>query len=198
MKAKLKKPGIALARFIGYVITFIVLQALLDFLLRDVIPGTRVKRILDFEQYIRATYIILVGYVLVNSFARFVYWSVRQKYGHAEATMIQNLVKIIGLGSILVGITGTISGEATGIAIGGFMGMVIGFASQQVLSQALAGLFILLTKPIRIGEQVNIGGIEGIVENITMLYTHIRQNNGHLVLMPNNKILGQKIVKIHT
>ncbi len=193
---ELRKPGMAFLRFMIYVIAFVVLQALLDFVMREIVPKVGLKVLLNYEAYIRITFWIIIGYLLVNSFAKFVYWSFRQRYEHPEASMIESLIKILGMGSILVGVSGAISGGAIGIALGGFMGMVIGFASQQVLSQALAGLFILLAKPIKIGERVTIGNVKGVIENITTLYTHIRQDDGSLVLIPNNSVLGQKIVKL--
>jgi len=46
-----------------------------------------------------------------------------------------------------------IAGGAAGVALGGFIGMVIGFASQQVLGQAISGLFILISRPFKISDQ---------------------------------------------
>jgi small-conductance mechanosensitive channel len=79
------------------------------------------------------------------------------------------------------------------VALGGFIGMVIGFATQQVLGQAIAGLFVLLARPIRIGDYVNAAGETGVVEDIASLFTIIRKDDGSLALIPNNSLIGSKI-----
>jgi small-conductance mechanosensitive channel len=48
--------------------------------------------------------------------------------------------------------------------------MVIRFATQQVLGQAIAGLFVLLVRPIKIGDKVNVAGEAGIVEDLNPLH----------------------------
>jgi small conductance mechanosensitive channel len=86
-----------------------------------------------------------------------------------------------------------VAGGAAGVALGGFIGLVVGFASQQVLGQAIAGLFILITRPLKIGDKVVLGGDEGIVEDVSTLFTTIVKPDGVKVLTPNNSILGAKI-----
>jgi small-conductance mechanosensitive channel len=86
-----------------------------------------------------------------------------------------------------------VAGGAAGVALGGFIGLVVGFASQQVLGQAIAGLFILITRPLKIGDKVVLGGDEGIVEDVSTLFTTIVKPDGVKVLIPNNSILGAKI-----
>jgi small-conductance mechanosensitive channel len=109
----------------------------------------------------------------------------RAKYDHATAAAIKNIVKIIGIGAMVAAIAG---GAAAGIALGGFIGMVIGFASQQVLGQAISGLFLLISRPFRIGNSVSLAGEDGIVDDIATLFTIIIKTDGTKVLIPNNSI----------
>jgi small conductance mechanosensitive channel len=95
-------------------------------------------------------------------------------------------VKIIGVGALVAAIAGGVAGGAAGVALGGFIGLVVGFASQQVLGQAIAGLFILITRPLKIGDKVVLGGDEGIVEDVSTLFTTIVKPDGVKVLIPNN------------
>jgi len=57
----------------------------------------------------------------------------------------------------------------------------------------VAGLFILLARPFRIKDRVNVVGEEGIVEEVTTLFTYVNKSDGTSVLMPNNSIIGNKI-----
>ena len=54
------------------------------------------------------------------------------------------------------------------------LGLIIGFAAQRTLGNFVAGLMIAMTQPLRIGDWVEVGGLEGAVEEITLMYTFIR------------------------
>jgi small-conductance mechanosensitive channel len=135
--------------------------------------------------YMQILLAIAFGYLIVSGIATFFYWFMRAKYDHATAAAIKNIVKIIGIGAMVAAIAG---GAAAGIALGGFIGMVIGFASQQVLGQAISGLFLLISRPFRIGNSVSLAGEDGIVDDIATLFTIIIKTDGTKVLIPNNSI----------
>jgi len=64
---------------------------------------------------------------------------------------------------------------------------------QQVAGQAVAGIFLLGARPFKIGDHVNILGEDGIVEDITSLFTKIRKQDGTVVLIPSSSVIGNKI-----
>jgi len=69
----------------------------------------------------------------------------------------------------------------------------VGFVSQQVLGQAVAGLFLLIARPFRIGDAVVVAGEDGIVEDVSTLFTTVAKADGTKALIPNNSIIGGKI-----
>ena len=69
------------------------------------------------------------------------------------------------------------------------------FATQQVLGQAIAGTFLLLARPFKIGDTIVGAGQEGVVEDISAMYTVIRDAEGNKVLIPSTKLVGD-ILKI--
>ena len=87
----------------------------------------------------------------------------------------------------------SIAGGAAGVALGGFLGIVIGFALQQVLGQADAGLFLLIARPFKIHDNVNIAGEDGVVEEVSSLFTTVIKPDDTKALIPNNAIIGNKI-----
>ncbi|MEM4745024.1 MAG: mechanosensitive ion channel, partial [Ignisphaera sp.] len=105
----------------------------------------------------------------------------------------RNVVRIIGVGAMVAAIAGGVAGGVAGVALGGFLGMVIGFASQQVLGQAVAGLFVLISRPFRIGDEVIVAGEEGIVDDVSTMFTVIKKSDGSRVLIPNTMIISGKI-----
>jgi small-conductance mechanosensitive channel len=79
------------------------------------------------------------------------------------------------------------------LASSAVIGLVIGFAAQRTLGNFVAGLMIATTQPLRLGDWVEVGGVEGAVEEITLMYTFIRtEDNGRLVI-PNEKLASDTI-----
>jgi len=118
----------------------------------------------------------------------------RIKYTHDVAKAFRNVFLLIGVGALITAIAGAVGGGLAGVSVGGFLGIVIGFATQQVMGQAVAGLFLLIPRPFKITDHVNLLGDEGIVEDISILFTVIKKmDNTTTVLIPNNMILGNKI-----
>lgn len=71
----------------------------------------------------------------------------------------------------------------------GILAVIIGFASQQAFSNIVSGIFIVIFKPFRVGDRVKIGTeISGIVEDITLRHTVIRDWENKRIIIPNSKI----------
>lgn len=73
----------------------------------------------------------------------------------------------------------------------GVAGLGVGFALQGVLSNVIAGLTIIFTKPYRVGEYVEIIGVYGEVMSIDIFSTVLRHTDQSRVVVPNRKIIGE-------
>jgi small conductance mechanosensitive channel len=71
------------------------------------------------------------------------------------------------------------------------IGAGIALATQGVLSNMVAGLSILFSKPFRVGEYISIVGEEGQVERITLFSTTLTHIDHSHVVIPNRKIVGE-------
>ncbi|MFN7105172.1 MAG: mechanosensitive ion channel domain-containing protein [Pyrobaculum sp.] len=181
------------------VVTLGVLNWFVNYFLPDVIekaPAFKsLEMVKDFAPYINVIVALLVGWMVVGSFSSLLYAIVEPKYGPSTAAAVRSMVKILGLGALLTAIAGGIAGGAAGVALGGFIGLVIGFATQQVLGQAVAGMFLLLSRPFKIGDMVDIAGEAGVrVKDIGVMFTVVERSDGNTVLIPSSMIVGQKIV----
>jgi small conductance mechanosensitive channel len=76
----------------------------------------------------------------------------------------------------------------------GVLAAVIGFASQKAFSNIISGIFILLFRPFKVGDSVNVSGRTGVVEDITLRHTVIRDYENRRVVMPNSVISDETIV----
>jgi small conductance mechanosensitive channel len=70
-------------------------------------------------------------------------------------------------------------------------GAGIALATQGVLSNVVAGLSIIFTKPFRVGEYISIVGEEGQVQTITMFSTTLTHADRSRIVIPNRKIVGE-------
>jgi small-conductance mechanosensitive channel len=79
------------------------------------------------------------------------------------------------------------------LASSAVLGIVIGFASQRTLGNFVAGLLIAFTQPLRLGDAVVIENTEGVVEEIGLIYTFVRTENGDRLVIPNEKLASDTI-----
>jgi small-conductance mechanosensitive channel len=79
------------------------------------------------------------------------------------------------------------------LASSAILGLVIGFASQRTLGNFVAGLMIATTQPLRLGDWVEVGGVEGSVEEIGLMYTFIRTEDNARLVIPNEKLASDTI-----
>ena len=81
------------------------------------------------------------------------------------------------------------------LAGAGVLAVAIGFASQAALSNIISGVFIVLFKPFQIGDRITIRDTKtGIVEDITLRHTVIRDFENRRIVVPNAVISNEVIV----
>ncbi len=73
----------------------------------------------------------------------------------------------------------------------GVLGAGIALATQGVLSNVVAGLSIIFTKPFRVGEYISIVGEEGQVQHITLFNTTLTHADRSRIVIPNRKVVGE-------
>ena len=107
---------------------------------------------------------------------------------------ISALIYILGLILIVYLIPPLRALSVSLLAGAGVLAVVIGFASQQALSNIVSGIFIVIFKPFRVNDRITIGtDTRGIVEDITLRHTVIRTYENKRVIIPNSVISDEKI-----
>ncbi len=91
---------------------------------------------------------------------------------------------VIALGTMGVNMMAAVTGI-------GVLGVGVGLATQGVLSNLVAGLTIIFTKPFRVGEYVEMVGVQGQVEVIELFTTTLAHPDRSKVVIPNRKIVGE-------
>lgn len=91
--------------------------------------------------------------------------------------------------------TGGVAAGAISVAVG----TVIGFSSRNTISNAIAGILLLSSRPFRIGDRIPAStdkqeGLIGDAIEITVLYTKLKTIRNELVAIPNQLLLQQQII----
>lgn len=103
-------------------------------------------------------------------------------------------ILVVGLFSALLVIPEVRAVAGGLLASSAVLGIIVGFASQQTLSNFVAGILIALTQPVRLGDRVTYGGTDGVIEEIGVMYTFIRSADGTRLVVPNSKLSSDPIL----
>ena len=106
--------------------------------------------------------------------------------------LLLRVVRVLVFGLFLIIALQNLGVELLPLIAGlGVAGAGIALAMQGVLSNIVAGLTIIFTKPFRVGEYISIVGEEGEVATITMFSTTLSHVDRSQVVIPNKKIVGE-------
>jgi small conductance mechanosensitive channel len=115
------------------------------------------------------------------------------------ATFLASLARYGVLVVAFVAILQIIGIQATSlVAVIGAASLAIGLALQGTLSNMAAGVMLLLFRPFRLGDTIEVGGITGTVKNLNLFMTEVAGGDNVQVLIPNGKVWGNAITNFST
>jgi len=143
------------------------------------------------------TFIILAAIFVTRLFTRLVFDRILKKF-HLKDGVRYTLRRLTEYTLHLVGIIVAfqfVGIDLSGLAvIFGLLSVGIGFGLQNVTANFVAGLVLLFERPIRIGDRVTVGDVEGDVEEINMRATKVRTLNNISIIVPNSQFTSSNIV----
>lgn len=119
-----------------------------------------------------------------------------QKENVEDVKRVETLARVFRyIASVLITVIAglAVMGEL-GIAIGpilgaaGVVGVAVGFGAQSLIKDYFTGFFLLLENQVRQGDVVQVAGIGGLVEEITLRYVRLRDYDGNVHFIPNGNI----------
>ena len=106
--------------------------------------------------------------------------------------LLTRLVRVLVVGVFLIMALQNLGVELLPLIAGlGVAGAGIALATQGVLSNVVAGLTIIFTKPYRVGEYVAVVGVEGAVAAISLFSTVLTHADRSRIVVPNRKVVGE-------
>ncbi|MDI3496813.1 mechanosensitive ion channel family protein [Archaeoglobus sp.] len=142
--------------------------------------------------------VVIVVMALATIIAKLITTNLRRALiDKMKRDQLELMLKVIYFGIIIVAFIAVLPAlglDLSGLLVaGGITGIVLGFASQSVVANLVSGIFLISEKPIKIGDQVNIDGVAGFVEDVNILSTIIRTYDGLYVRIPNEKVFTSNI-----
>jgi small conductance mechanosensitive channel len=109
---------------------------------------------------------------------------------------VETLVRVTGsvtraviAGVATVTVLAAVGADITPILAGaGIAGVAVGFGAQSIVKDFFAGFFILLENQFRVGDIVTVGTVTGVVEEMTLRVTLVRDAQGTLHFLPNGSL----------
>jgi small-conductance mechanosensitive channel len=102
-------------------------------------------------------------------------------------------ILVIGIALGLVQFAAVKRAAAGVLASSAVLGLIIGFAARQTLANAVAGVLLAITQPIRIGDLIEFEGQSGIVEDVRLTYTYLRAEDNRRIIVPNERLAASTI-----
>lgn len=141
--------------------------------------------------------IIVFAGVVIARIARMIF---KKKFApNMPVHTAKTLNKLIYYGIIIIFLLAATASQGFdigGLVVGaGFMGIVIGFAAQSVVSNMISGVFMLIEKPVRQGDTVEVvdASVTGKLIDINTFSSKIQQFDGTVVRIPNEKMFTSNL-----
>lgn len=114
-----------------------------------------------------------------------------------ERGELDKLVKVVQVAIILLGVWFALPSFDIDVGqllvVGGTVGLIVAFASQKIVSNLGSGIFLLIERPIKTGDTIQIGETSGTVNQIRILSTIVKTYEGIYVRIPNEEVFTSEI-----
>ncbi len=158
--------------------------------------GSMVEHVLEWvPRLFAAALVMLVFWAVWRIARRSVSLIIRRaKLDATIGALIQSVLKTVLLTIGVVSALGKVGVDIAGLLTGlGVVGLTIGFAAKDTLSNMISGIFILWDRPFTIGDLVEIGGAYGRVDSITMRTTRVVTVDGRMLAIPNSEVVNKTV-----
>ena len=164
-----------------------VMLALTTYVLNPIIPALYLR-------YIQVGEVALVGFLAIHTISKISY-GLSISYSEQTAKSIRSLIRISGsIIVIAVAISYLSQDPVVAASISTISGLVIGFAASNLIGNIIAGIYLAITRPFRIGDRIKVFNGDGRVSDIGLLYTRLLLDNGDEMLASNSSMVTTNII----
>jgi len=160
-----------------------------------------IYEIISFPKIFWSLMFILGGYIVINILTRILSaFAERSAKYRITIKAFVPVIKILGwIFIIFIIIVGIFKPPAaTVLAFSASIGVAVGFASQDFLKNVFGGIMILLDRPFKVGDKIEVGEHYGEVQEIGLRSTRIVTQDDSLVSLPNHEIMNKSVSNSNT
>lgn len=145
---------------------------------------------------LRAGLVLLVGYIAVRLVTNLVHRALgRTSLDRSICNLLTNVCRLVLYFILLTICMGQLGISSTSlVTLLGVFGLALSLALQDTLSNMAGGIFVLYTKPFKIGDYIEVCGVEGTVQMIGFIHTTLATVDNKLIYVPNGQLSKDKIV----
>ncbi len=140
--------------------------------------------------------ILVLGFVMVSWLIRAVIGLAERRIGlkTSSATVIRRWLTLVSTATLIILSFNLVQIPLSVFAfLGGALAIGIGFGTQNLLKNLISGVMLLIERPLRIGDLVEIDGVRGRVTSIGIRFSTIHQSDGIDTLIPNSELVEKKL-----
>ncbi|APE42155.1 mechanosensitive ion channel protein MscS [Sulfitobacter alexandrii] len=178
-------------------------QELTNFLNTEIWNGRSISDVLTLEflastagSILGAVVILLLGWI-ISSWLQSRVQKLGKSSRHLDDMLFEflaSIVRYVVLGFTILFVLNTFGVQTTSVvAVIGAAGLAIGLALQGTLSNVAAGVMLILFRPIKIGDFVEVAGKMGTVKQINLNFTELADLTNVHVIVPNSEVWGNVI-----
>lgn len=162
----------------------------------------------DFDQRLIALMGVIVFVIFANSFIRVLSKTIARHFTYyhlniGRAAALQFLLRTFGYVAIFLMTLQLIGVPVGKLLLGGAaIGIILGVAAQQALANFFASIVLIISHPFAVGQHVIInsgalgGKYVGEITDIGLTHSHLKESDGHIVLLPNATLLSAATISI--
>lgn len=148
----------------------------------------------EYLTIIQSLEVALIGYFVIEVVSN-AFRDLTIDYLKDTSNSIRILMRILGAVIIIAIIITYLSHDPIiAASIGTISALVVGFASQNILGNIIAGLYLAIIRPFKIGEEITAFNNTGIIFDIGLISTKLMTNDNKTVLIPNTSMLTTTII----
>lgn len=148
-----------------------------------------------------AILILIIGWIVANWIKKRIIKAGRksEKIDETITIVLAKTARVVILAVVVIAVLQQFGVQtASLLALVGAAGLAIGLAWQGTLSDIAAGMMILIMRPFKIGDTVEVAGTSGVIDEIGLVLTKMHTFDNVALYMPNSDIWGTKIMNYAT
>ena len=168
-------------------VVFIIAFVAIQYFLKPIIPK-------DYLMLLQSIQVSIVGYFVIEIISN-AFHDLTYDYLKDTSKSIKVLMRILGAIVVIAIIISYLSNDpVVAASIGTISGLVVGFASQNIIGNIIAGLYLAILRPFKLGDEITAFSNTGIIFDIGLISTKLYTSDNKIVLVPNSSLVTTTIV----